>query len=57
MEEAAEKPEVSEATLCEEVQTLVTEGQGEIDIRSCIDTLKGIIGLLQNPGDKVTYIR
>ena len=27
MEDAAEKPEVSEATLCEEVQTLITEGK------------------------------
>ena len=31
MEETAEKPEVSEATLCEEVQTLVTEGKGDVD--------------------------
>ena len=52
MEEAAEKPEVSEATLCEKMQTLITESQGEIDTRSNIDTLKGIIALLQNSGEK-----
>ena len=39
MEETAEKPEVSEATLHEEVQTLITEGKGDVEIRSHIDTL------------------
>ena len=51
-EEAAEKPEVSEATLREEMQTLITESQGEIDTRSHTDTRKGIIALLQNSGEK-----
>ena len=35
---------------------LITEGKGDVDTRSHIDTLKGIIALLQNPGEKATDI-